>query len=268
MLTAEYFFSSRPSEIQAVFISDLHLSAATPRLIDAFLALLDDLHKLPNLVNLYLLGDWLDAWIGDDVYLKLSTQDKQTHWLHPAITALKQLSANKVQIFIMHGNRDFAISQKLCDSFGGVLIDEPFVLNTGKLRIRLEHGDALCTDDVNYQRYRVIIRQPIVRFTLLHLPLSMRAKLANSIKKQASSDKTQKTASIMDVHEQAVMTALADCDVLLHGHTHRPDVHHYSHHTRMVLGDWRDDGKQIHAKIALLTTDELYLVEFCYWLVG
>lgn len=261
MHSVDDFLYKKPSEIQAVFVSDLHLSADTPRLTQAFIKLIQHLQQLPNLSELYLLGDWLDGWLGDDDYL--DTADKTTHWLHPVITALQKLKG--VQIFVMHGNRDFAISQKLCNSFNGVLLDEPFFLKTPTARIRLEHGDALCTDDVAYQRYRAIIRNPIVKFLLLNMPLSFRQKLANNIKTQATTQKHSKSTTIMDVNDQAVQTALHDCDILLHGHTHRPASHQYGQKTRMVLGDWQDQTYQhnrcVHAVIALLVNQKLHLAK-------
>ena len=49
----------------------------------------------------------------------------------------------------------------------------------------------------------------------------------------------------MDVNAQAVELALKDVDVLIHGHTHRPAIHHEFGKTRVVLGDWRLDQAQI-----------------------
>ncbi|MFC0819491.1 UDP-2,3-diacylglucosamine diphosphatase [Moraxella marmotae] len=265
MPSCDYLFTTKPSEIQAAFVSDLHLSADTPRLTQAFIALINDLCQLPNLASLYILGDWLDAWLGDDTYLNLNPTDQAAHWLHPVITALKRLSDKQVQIFVMHGNRDFAIGQGLCRLFGGALIDEPFVLTTTSQRIRLEHGDALCTDDVAYQRYRAVIRHPVVRFLLAKLPLAFRQKLAGNIKNKSKADKAQKTTAIMDANADAIKAALTGYDVLLHGHTHRPAVHHDvvdAGKTRIVLGDWRDDGQKVQAEIGFLVQEQLVLAEF------
>ncbi|MGM7372030.1 UDP-2,3-diacylglucosamine diphosphatase, partial [Acinetobacter baumannii] len=58
-------------------------------------------------------------------------------------------------------------------------------------------------------------------------------------------DKQQKSYEIMDVNEQAVLSALTDVDILIHGHTHRPAIHQLQHKQRVVLGDWREDHAQI-----------------------
>lgn len=262
MHSTEYFFTKQPSEIQAVFVSDLHLSMHTPHLCRAFIRLIDDLCVLPNLGSLYILGDWLDAWIGDDVYLSLDKQNQANHWLTPILISLKKLADKQVQILVMHGNRDFALSNKLTKLFGGAIIAEPYYLTTSTHRIRLEHGDALCTDDVKYQQYRAIIRHPVVRWLLLATPLSFRSKLGKDIKDISYNDKRQKPATIMDVNHDAVQKALTDCDILLHGHTHRPAVHLLDNKTRLVLGDWRYDDRQVTAEIGLLIGHEIVLANY------
>ena len=56
------------------------------------------------------------------------------------------------------------------------------------------------------------------------------------------------TPYIMDVNAQAVVETLRrfGVDCLIHGHTHRPAVHDVEvdgrHATRIVLGDWYDQG--------------------------
>ncbi|OOR93066.1 hypothetical protein B0181_00875 [Moraxella caviae] len=298
MLNFSHICTTKPHEIRAVFVADLHLSERTPRLMAAFLALIKDLEKLPNLERFFIAGDWLDGWIGDDDYLHLNADEKRAHWLTPALGALDNLHKKDVQIFIMHGNRDFALRQTLCDIFGGALIDEPYCftenfdaefsesgfdesydltqhshqkhsrqqLITKTIRFRLEHGDKLCTDDARYQRYRKIIRNPVISWLLLHTPLSYRRKLAANIKAQSAQDKRQKSHAIMDVNAAAVRAALDGCDVLIHGHTHRPQSHvlqDLPNKKRLVLGDWRTDGDKVCAVIGVLS-DEMRLYEFVW----
>lgn len=267
---------TKPHSIRAVFVADLHLSADTPELNLAFVALLCQLQSLPNLDSLYILGDWLDGWIGDDDYLSLGQTTKNTHWLTPILSALQNLS--NTQIFVMHGNRDFSISWALCDEFGGKLIKEPHFIHLDGRLYRLEHGDKLCSDDKAYQRYRRIIRNPMVGWLLLQLPLAKRRQLAHKIKNTSAQNKTHKSAQIMDTNAQAVAQALADCDTLVHGHTHRPacyqfDNNHSGDNTlsnknpndkqRLVLGDWRYHNQQVKAMIGVYT-DGLVLCEFCH----
>ena len=49
---------------------------------------------------------------------------------------------------------------------------------------------------------------------------------------------------IMDVTQTAVREKMLSHNIkcLIHGHTHRPDIHEYSFGKRIVLGDWSKLG--------------------------
>ena len=290
-----HLITTRPHDIKQVLISDLHLSDAQPAqrvLVQAFLALLDDLLALPNLSALYILGDWFDSWIGDDLYLSLTHDKKTTHWITPIVSKLKKLRIAGCEIFVMHGNRDFLIGQGFCNTFGGQLIHEPYPLQIGKQYYRLEHGDALCTDDKRYQRFRRLMRHPIVQWYLLRKPLKKRLAIAEKLRLKSQADNAQKASYIMDVNEQAVWQALnhlddnsdnklknkkakgssanINFDHLIHGHTHRPAIHaigdnndqnHHADKQRYVLGDWRvhnlgSSRQSVEAVIGMVTATQ------------
>ena len=217
-----------------LFISDLHLSPEHPRLVRGFLDLLT--HYQNKNTQLYILGDWFNAWIGDDY---------TAPWLDEVVNALQKFSQHGNQIFFQVGNRDFALNRVFLDKFNGILLPDVYHLNIANKRYRLEHGDALCTDDVSYQRFKKVIRNPLLIAFLRRTPLSFRTKLVNGFRKKSHETKQHKSYDIMDVNQQAVIEALADVDVLIHGHTHRPTIHHLQDKQRIVLGDWREDQAYI-----------------------
>nr|WP_218949939.1 UDP-2,3-diacylglucosamine diphosphatase [Acinetobacter sp. YH12219] len=217
-----------------MFIADLHLSPEHPRLVRGFLALLEQ-YKTQN-TQLYILGDWFNAWIGDDF---------TAPWLDEIITALKDFTALGNQIYFQVGNRDFALGQKFLDKFHGQLLQDVDYLHIGNYKIRLEHGDLLCTDDVSYQKFRKVIRNPFLLGFLKSLPLSIRQKIANGFRKKSTETKQVKSYDIMDVNAEAVEKALEQADLLIHGHTHRPQIHDVHGKSRIVLGDWRAEQAQI-----------------------
>lgn len=221
----QYLITTRPHDIRQVLISDLHLSSDEPALAQAFSSLLDDLIALPQLKALYILGDWFDAWIGDDVYLSLNEQLKQSHWMTPFLQQLKQLRIQGCAVYVMHGNRDFLIGQPFCSQFGGTLIHEPYPLIIGDQRYRLEHGDALCTDDRAYQRFRKLMRNRLVQWYLLHKSLKKRLIIAEKMRQKSQKSNANKASYIMDVNQQAVTQAAIGFHGIVHGHTHRPAVH-------------------------------------------
>ncbi|RZG88578.1 UDP-2,3-diacylglucosamine diphosphatase [Acinetobacter sp. WCHAc060033] len=240
-----------------LFIADLHLSPDHPRLVRGFLALLEQYqnNNATQPTQLYILGDWFNAWIGDDY---------TAPWLDEIVTALKQFTSSGNQVFFLVGNRDFALGQKFLNQFNGKLLPEIYTLNIGNKKFRIEHGDALCTDDVSYQRFRKIIRNPIILGLLKSTPLSFRQKLANGFRKKSRESNQTKSYTIMDVNAQAVETALAEVDVLIHGHTHRPEIHDVHGKTRIVLGDWRE--KTSEAMILEVDDDGQY--DFIKWTIN
>jgi UDP-2,3-diacylglucosamine hydrolase len=217
-----------------LFIADLHLSPNHPRLVRGFFDLLDE-YKNKN-TQLYILGDWFNAWIGDD---------DQSDWLDHIIKELQSFTASGNRIYFLVGNRDFALGQPFLDQFSGVLLPETDALMINNVRYRIEHGDALCTDDISYQRFKKIIRNPLLFGLLKRTPLSFRKKLANGFRKKSHQAQKTKSYEIMDVNAQAVEHALKNVDILIHGHTHRAAIHDVAEKKRIVLGDWKEDCAEI-----------------------
>lgn len=275
MQTFNHLITTHPHDVRQILISDLHLSPEEPALVQAFLTLLDDCIALPALKRFFILGDWFEVWLGDDAYLTLSENEQQIHWLTPLIAKLQQLHTHGCDILVMHGNRDFLLRQGFCDLFGGQLIFEPYSLHVGEQRYRLEHGDALCTDDKKYQLFRKIMRNRLTQWYLLNKSLEKRLAIADNMRQKSQQNNTKKAAFIMDVSDTAVNRAIDSFDgfdALLHGHTHRPEIHYSSEgKTRYVLGDWRlldsDTSKpKISAVIGVVTEvdkkEDFQLIEF------
>ena len=233
-----------------LFISDLHLSPDHPRLVRGFLALLKE-YKNKN-TQLYILGDWFNAWIGDDY---------SAPWLDEIITALQEFTAANNHVYFQVGNRDFVLGKKFLALFNATLLPDVYILEINYKKFRLEHGDALCTDDVAYQRFRKVIRNPILLGILKRTPLNFRQKLANGFRKKSSETKQLKNYDIMDVNLHAVENAIHQVDFLIHGHTHRPEIHEVINKKRIVLGDWREDT----AWILEINEKENFKLDFKKW---
>lgn len=252
-------------KIEQILISDLHLPLIEPvsdTLGQAFLSLLDNCLALPNLKTLYILGDWFEAWLGDDVAEMPIIHDR----LLPMVLRLRQLQQRHCDILVMVGNRDFLLGQTFCDKFGAKLINAPFYFDLANEQdhktIRLEHGDALCTDDKRYQRFRRVIQHPLTKKCLLALPITKREQIAQNLRQKSQTDNAKKSLHIMDVNIQAVANALKRCDMLLHGHTHRPATHQVNGKQRIVLGDWRIIDNGVVAEIGVVVAGELQLVSY------
>lgn len=271
----DHLLTTRPHDIHEVFISDLHLEPNSS-LMYAFISFLEDLSGLPNLKRLYILGDWFEVWIGDDSYLSLNEEQKSINWLNPIVNLLKKLRIQGCSTFVLTGNRDFLIRQPFCDVFSGKLLTEPYFIYLNNQILRLEHGDALCTDDKNYQRFRKFSHNPIIQWWLLRKPIKKRLAIADKLRSKSKQANANKSSKIMDVNLQSVELAMntgiesdhvSSVDILIHGHTHRPNIHHLRDgKIRYVLGDWRikDIGnhEQISAVIGVIMQDKFEMIEY------
>ncbi|WP_236206981.1 UDP-2,3-diacylglucosamine diphosphatase [Pseudomonas tohonis] len=220
-----------------LLISDLHLEEERPDITRAFLRFLQT--RASQAEALYILGDFFEAWIGDDA---------MTPFQRSIAQALRQVADGGTRIFLMHGNRDFMIGTRFCREAGCTLLADPSRVVLAGHPVLLMHGDSLCTRDEAYMRMRRILRNPVVLWILRHLPLATRHKLARKLRSESRMQTRQKAAEITDVTPQEIPRLLAEQGVrtLIHGHTHRPAVHELQvgglPAQRIVLGDWDRQG--------------------------
>jgi UDP-2,3-diacylglucosamine hydrolase len=218
-------------------ISDLHLDSKRPDIQRAFLHYLDTLPE--DTEALYILGDFFEAWVGDDDDEPFKAEIKN---------ALKAKSDAGCKLYFMHGNRDFLVGEQFAHETGVSILQEPYHLKAFGNDYILMHGDSLCTDDVEYQQFKAQIRHPDMIAMLMSKSLEERKALAKQLREQSKEAASNKAMDIMDVNE-AEVAKLLDTKanaILIHGHTHRPFVHHYANNTqRMVLGDWDASGWEI-----------------------
>ncbi|MGE7990722.1 UDP-2,3-diacylglucosamine diphosphatase [Pseudomonas sp. NPDC089554] len=220
-----------------LLISDLHLQEERPDITRAFLDLLEG--RARHASALYILGDFFEAWIGDDA---------MTPFQQSICQALRQLSDSGTAVFVMHGNRDFLIGEGFCKAAGCTLLADPSVVELGGEPVLLMHGDTLCTRDVAYMKLRRYLRNPLTLWILRHLPLATRQKLARKLRSESQAQTRMKNTEIVDVTPEEVPKVMAEQGVrtLVHGHTHRPAIHKLvvgeQPARRIVLGDWDRRG--------------------------
>ena len=223
--------------MKTLFVSDLHLDAASPEIARQFHAFLGD--EAGSAEALYILGDLFEAWLGDD------DPDPAAR---ATVGALRALTDSGVPLFLMHGNRDFLIGERFCRETGATLLPDGAVVELHGERAVLMHGDALCTDDASYQRLRRIVRNPLVRGLFRLMTLNQRRALAARLRAGSRAHVGMTAPEVMDVNAEAVAQAFREAGVrtMIHGHTHRPAVHPLeidgAPAKRIVLGDWYTQG--------------------------
>ena len=221
----------------ALFISDLHIDASRPAITEQFLSFLGA--EARDADALYILGDLFESWIGDD-----APDTAQS----AAIAGIHALTSRGVPCFVMHGNRDFLLSEQFCRLSGAELVPDPLIVTLYGEPVLVMHGDALCIDDHAYQRLRATVREPDWQKRFLALSIKSRRALAGAARVGSQAHTAALEYAIADVNAESVATALrnAGTATLLHGHTHRPAIHALQVDgrpcTRIVLGDWYDQG--------------------------
>lgn len=220
-----------------LFISDLHLDPARPAATAAFLRFLATDARAAG--QLYILGDLFEFWIGDDDDSPLARE---------VLDALAAFTSGGGDLRVMRGNRDFLLGRRFTARTGATLLADPAVEAIHGERVLVMHGDLLCTDDVAYQRYRRRVNRPFLQRLFLALPRAWRRAAGSEGRRRSRRNTAARPAQIMDVNAAAVTAALQahGCRILVHGHTHRPGIQRVSadgaHYTRIVLGDWYEQG--------------------------
>ena len=214
---------------RVLLISDLHLEESRPQLTQAFHDFLA--RETPAASALYILGDFFNVWLGDDDDRPLNADIAGT---------LKRYADRGLNIYLLHGNRDFLLGEAFARAAGASLLPGPTVIEQAGQRYLLLHGDELCTLDTDYQKFRTMVRNPVWQRQFLAQPLAARRAFAEQARATSKDMNSNKAADIMDVTPSEVARVLNEHarPVMIHGHTHRPAVHELDGTRRLVLGDW------------------------------
>lgn len=223
-------------------ISDLHLSDKRLDLIQAFMLLTNQICDQDEPSELYILGDFFEAYIGDDY---------QPEWIQALDQQFQKLHQQGIKTYFIAGNRDFLVGIDWLERNHIHLLNEQSLLQLGSKQLDsteqldktkqviLTHGDEFCTDDQAYQQFRAMVRQPSWQQQVLAMPLEQRLALAQKLRDDSKSMSSEKNMAIMDVNQDAIKASLpSNSSLLIHGHTHRPCLHQDEATARLVLGDW------------------------------
>lgn len=222
-----------------LFISDLHLEPKHPEMAALFL---DFLAKQASQAEaLYILGDFFEVWVGDD--------DK-SEFNKKIITALKKLTDSGVPVFIMHGNRDFLLGEKFLQETGCQFLADPTVIDLYGQRTLLMHGDTLCIDDKDYQKFRAKVRNANYQQFYLSLPLIIRKAIARLLRLLSQFKARKNNYNFIDANFNEIKSLMKkyNTQLLIHGHTHRPSIQYFKLNEksnascRIVLSDWETNG--------------------------
>lgn len=224
-----------------LFISDLHLCASRPEINQIFFEFLRGPARSAD--TLYVLGDLFEYWAGDD--------NLADPFNAAVASAFSECARAGTGLHFMHGNRDFLLGDAFAATCRGRLIADPFSVELRGVATLLMHGDTLCTDDRDYQKFRAEVRTPAWRDEFLLRPLAKRKQQIEELRRRSESEKRKKAPALMDVNAGAVeaLLRLHGYPRLIHGHTHRPARHEHIVDgrpcERWVLADWYRTGSYL-----------------------
>lgn len=232
------------------FISDLHLQANEPATFEWWR---NYMQRTPA-DAVFMLGDLFEVWVGDDIMPAPSpgTEPVGFEW---DCAQVIQAATQRLDVFFMHGNRDFLLGDQYAQHCGMALLTDPTVLEFGAERWLLSHGDALCLDDTAYMQFRSEVRTPAWQSQFLKQPLTQRQAIARALRNDSESRK-HSGAHYADLDTAASCDWLAatQAQTLIHGHTHRPADHDLPEgKRRVVLSDWDASALPARAEVLRLS---------------
>ncbi len=257
------------------FISDLHLHSEDPETAQAWRAYL----ATTPADAVFILGDLFEVWPGDDC-LEPSADPAATEPGHGAAAlagasaeavlaeaastqarafaracaAALRAASERLDLYFLHGNRDFLLGSGFAAATGAQGLADPMRVDFGPRKVLLSHGDALCLEDVDYQRFRAQVRDPAWIAALLQRPLAEREALGRQLRAQSEAHHAgQPTYADADTALARQWLQQAGAQVLVHGHTHRPADHDLGDGLiRQVLSDWDARAQPPRAQVLRL----------------
>ncbi|CAM3309361.1 UDP-2,3-diacylglucosamine diphosphatase [Polaromonas hydrogenivorans] len=242
-----------PSWRTVDFISDLHLQAGDAATFSAWQAYLQSTPA----DAVFILGDLFEVWVGDDAVGTDFRAHPQTSFENRCASVLAQ-AASRLALFFMHGNRDFLVGAAFMDACHATLLDDPTVLVFAGQRWLLSHGDALCLDDIDYLRFRQLVRGQDWQQAFLARPLAERQAMARDMRRQSQAHQQGMDHGDVDAAAARQWLQAANARTLIHGHTHKPAEHDLGKGlSRLVLSDWDAQASVPRADVLRLSASGL-----------
>ena len=241
------------------FISDLHLSESEPATFNAWQRYMSS----TTAEAVFILGDLFEVWVGDDIIrTDLSSQSSNLNFEERCALVL-QTAGKRLNLFFMHGNRDFLIGEQMMAHCNATLLADPTVLTFNQQRHLLTHGDMLCLADTQYLAFRDVVRQPAWQQTQLAKPLAERQAIGRQMRLESQKNQ-QHLLKYADVENAAALVWMqaSNAKSMIHGHTHKPANHDLGNgFERVVMTDWDLAATPARAEALRLSVDSLQRIQ-------
>jgi UDP-2,3-diacylglucosamine hydrolase len=241
------------------FISDLHLCESQPATFDAWQRYMNS----TTAGAVFILGDLFEVWVGDDIVRPNLTAQSPDLNFEERCALVMQGAGRRLDLFVMHGNRDFLVGSQMMATCHARLLADPTVLTFQNQRCVLSHGDMLCLADTRYLAFRDIVRQPQWQLEQLAKPLAERQAIGRQMRLQSQQSQRDELA-YADVDDAAASQWLhaANAITMIHGHTHKPANHDLgSAFKRIVMTDWDLTANPPRAEVLRLSAGHLQRIQ-------
>ena len=218
---------------RAFFISDAHLGldskereAEKERRLLLFLE-----HVKKHGTHLFIVGDLFDAWFEYRTVIPKG--------FHRVLTALEDLTRNKIEVHYLAGNHDFWMKNFFRDELGITTYFKPFSVMIDGKKFYIHHGDGLAGRDIGYRILKIILRNPfsIWLYTWLHPDIGIAlAKLSSKKSRHYTSEKNY--GSNDGLQQFAARKIAEGSDYVIMGHRHQPAEVQIGEGRYINLGDW------------------------------
>ena len=128
------------------FIADTHLSADTPAL--NMLLMQNMAEWLGKIDALYILGNFFEVWLGDDI----------RHHVSEELVATLQAFSTHTPVYMQHGSRDFLLGADFAQRAGVTLLPAVASLQAYGQSVLLLHGDELYPHSADESDFRALSR--------------------------------------------------------------------------------------------------------------
>ncbi|PLX91042.1 MAG: UDP-2,3-diacylglucosamine diphosphatase [Desulfuromonas sp.] len=217
--------------MRALFIADAHLRHPDDANYQALMAFLNN--QAGQLDLLVLLGDIFEFWAGDREVVHPSYR--------PLLATLRHLTENDTQLVYVEGNHDFDLGRQFTEKLGCQVLADGGIIEFDGLNLYLAHGDLANPEDRGYRLLRRLLRTPLTRTLVRHLPIDwvMTIALRSSRESRSQHPESRRRWPAREILPPYATQKLASgCHAVITGHFHEPFHQQLEGGALYALGDW------------------------------
>jgi UDP-2,3-diacylglucosamine hydrolase len=202
-----------------------------------------------NTRGLILAGDIFDFWMEwDNLIIKT---------YYPILTIFEKLKKSGCRLVYIQGNHDFWVGEFLSEEIGFEIYDDYFVDTIHDKRVYISHGDKYASNDLRYHLIHDAVKLPCVKKLAKIIHPHCLLKLSEIVSR-TDQYRSPCDSKLADLTQKAEILCKV-FDLVVFGHTHKPEKHHFGASTYINTGDWIN-----HRSFCTITKEKISLSKFAY----